>query len=521
MKRCMLIVFGMFCLEGTLLWGEVNLPSIFSDNMVLQAGKPVPVWGTATPGEIVTVELSPVVARTLLFTRHEVVARAKAGADGVWRVSLARLYASDKAATLKVKGSASPELVATNVLVGEVWICSGQSNMEFPVARVINAEKEIAASANPLLRQFKVIKKTSVTPLAECAGKWELADTNTVGGFTAVGYFYGRDLQAALKVPVALIHASWGGTPAEAWTSRAGLESDPDLKALMESQLANLAKVDAKADPKKQPRLQNTSTCLYNSMINPLIPYAVAGAIWYQGESNAGRAVQYRRLFPTLITNWRTLWNQGDFPFYFCQLANFMAKETNPVESAWAELREAQTLTLKLPHTGQAVLIDIGEAADIHPRNKQEVGSRLALVSLSKTYGRKVEFSGPVYKSIKVIGSKARISFSNLGGGLVAGVIPATYQPKSLEPETKPLERNSPGSQLEGFAICGTDKVWVWADAVIEGNTVVVSSPRVAEPVAVRYAWANNPTCNLLNKTGLPAGPFRTDNFPAITGKAK
>ena len=517
MKRTLLVVFGLLCMAWTVASGEVKLPAIFSDNMILQAGKPVPVWGTAAPGEKVAVELSPVKAKRFLFTSRCVAATATAGADGVWRTTLARLHASDQAATLKVKGSSSTELVITNVLVGEVWICSGQSNMEFPVAHMIDADTVIAASANPCLRQFRVGKKTSVTPLADCTGKWELADTNTVGGFTAVGYVYGRDLQAALKVPVGLIHTSWGGTPAEAWTSKARLEGDPELKAMMESQLGALSK----ADPKKQPRAQNTSTCLFNAMINPLIPYAVAGAIWYQGESNAGRAVQYRKLFPAMITDWRTLWNQGPFPFYFCQLANFMAKDTNPVESAWAELREAQTMTLSLPHTGQAVLIDIGEAADIHPRNKQEAGRRLALVSLSQTYGKPLEFSGPVYKSMNVKGDRIHVTFKNTVGGLVAGAIPDTYQPKSSSSEKNPLVRNSPASQLEGFIICGDDRKWVWADAVIRENTVVVSSPRVAKPVAVRYAWANNPTCNLYNKVGLPAGPFRTDDFPAITGKSK
>ena len=320
-------------------------------------------------------------------------------------------------------------------------------------------------------------------------------------------------------VPVGLINSSWGGTPAEAWTGKAGLEGDPELKAHMEAQLAGLAKAEAAKDPKQQPRPFGTSTCLFNGMINPLVPYAVAGAIWYQGEANAGRAVQYRTLFPAMISDWRTRWHQKDFPFYFCQLANFYAKDTNPVESAWAELREAQTMTLKLPQTGQAVLIDIGEESDIHPRNKQEVGRRLALVSLSKTYSLSREYSGPVYKSLSIVGAQAHVEFANAPEGLVAGVLPETYQPKSLAPETKPLVRNSPGSQVEGFTICGPDKKWYWADAAIQGSTVVLSSPQVSSPVAVRYAWGNNPTCNLYNKAQLPAVPFRTDDFPAITAK--
>lgn len=506
--------------------GDVRLPAVISDNMVLQANRALPVWGTAAPGEVVKVALSPVVpagwfSRALL-RRHTVAGSATAGADGHWILRLTPVRASGTPAVLTVQGSTMKvPLTVTNVAVGEVWLCSGQSNMEFPVARVMGAEKDIASSADPGLRHFTVTKGTSVTPLSACAGKWEIASTKTVPGFTAVGYSYGRELRKALQVPVGLIHSSWGGTPAEAWTSREGLASDPELKEMCERQLAGLAKAEKVTDPKSKPRPQNTATCLYNAMINPLVPYSLAGAIWYQGESNAGRATQYRRLFPTMISDWRRIWGQGDFPFYFCQLANFMAKTNAPAPSFWAELREAQSLTLRLPATGQAVLIDIGEAADIHPRNKQEVGRRLALVALANAYKRPVAFSGPVFKSLALRGNQAVLAFDHVEGGLVAAEVPVTFQPKSLAPETEPLVRNSPASQLEGFAVCGTDKQWVWADAVIEGDHVVVSSPKVATPLAVRYAWANNPTCNLYNQAGLPAVPFRTDDFPAVTATAK
>ena len=280
------------------------------------------------------------------------------------------------------------------------------------------------------------------------------------------------------------------------------------------------------APPKKD--MPHTATCLFNGMINPIIPYAFTGALWYQGESNAGRAYQYRKLFQVMINDWRNRWDNGKFPFYFCQLANFMAVSEKPEECAWAELREAQTMALQLPNTGQANLIDIGEASDIHPRNKQEVGRRLALIAMANIFGeKKLEYYGPVYKSMKVKDGKAIIKYSH-ADGLVAKELPATYKPKSSADEVKPLVKPMPGSQLQGFAICGeapsspsgsavASNNWVWADAKIDGSTVIVSSDKVAKPIAVRYAWANNPVCNLYNKEGLPAYPFRTDEFPGMT----
>ena len=249
------------------------------------------------------------------------------------------------------------------------------------------------------------------------------------------------------------------------------------------------------------------------------MPYAISGVIWYQGESNAfnpKRAAEYKTLFPALIADWRSHWGMGDFPFYYCQLANFKSKQQKPDESSWADLREAQRLTLRLPNTGMAVLIDIGEAGDIHPLNKQEVGSRLAKIALAKQFRQDVRYTGPVYRSMSVEGDKIRLSFDSVGGELVARELPAIYDVSVARKETKPLVHNRPGSQLEGFAICGADRKWVWADAVIERNTVVVSAPEVREPVAVRYAWADNPTCNLYNKEGLPCSPFQTDALDPI-----
>ena len=256
-------------------------------------------------------------------------------------------------------------------------------------------------------------------------------------------------------------------------------------------------------------------------MINPLVPYAISGAIWYQGESNAGRAWQHRTAFPLLITDWRSHWKQGDFPFYFCQLANYLPKKDLPGDSAWAELRDAQSQTLSLPETGQAVLIDIGEEKDIHPRNKKDVGERLALIALANDYGKEIPFSGPVFKSARIAGGKILLTFTSTAGRLVAKTLPATSDLRTVAHETAPLVRNSPGSELEGFALCGEDRKWVWADAKIDGDSVVVWSDQVPAPIAVRYAWSDNPTANLYNAAGLPASPFRTDDFPATTRDAK
>ena len=263
------------------------------------------------------------------------------------------------------------------------------------------------------------------------------------------------------------------------------------------------------------------SGSLYGGMIAPIVPYAIRGAIWYQGESNVGRAWQYRTSFPLMIGDWRARWKQGDFPFYFCQLPNIDVKNPQPGEAQWAELREAQSMALKLPHTGQAVLIDLGEADDIHPHNKQDVGERLAILALAQDYGQKIAYSGPVDQSIKIESGKARLSFAHVEGGLVARPVPELFVRSLLRFETAPTVRNSPQSELEGFAICGEDRKWVWADAKIEGESVVVWSKQVPAPVAVRYGWASNPTCNLYNKAGCPASPFRTDDFPVSTQNTK
>lgn len=292
------------------------------------------------------------------------------------------------------------------------------------------------------------------------------------------------------------------------WAAKAEFAyPDPDAKALASAPRA----------PRVPVAPQAVAACLFNGMVQPILPYAISGVIWYQGETNVSRAVQYREAFPLLISDWRKQWNQGDFPFYFCQLANYQSKKSEPGESAWAELREAQARTLKLPNTGQAVLIDVGEANDIHPRNKKVVGERLACIALARDYGRTVCYSGPIFDSLKIDKGKAVLSFKHADRGLKAMPLGETYCVKSHSNETAPLVRNSPASQLEGFAICGDDKKWVWADAQIEGDSVAVWSEHVPSPVAVRYAWADNPTANFYNGAGFPAAPFRTDSFPETT----
>ena len=513
------------CTRAALCWGilailvalatpaaaDVRLPSIFTDNMVLQRDMPVPVWGWADPGEKVTV-------RVLDQTQT-----AEPGAGGKWMVKLSALKTGGP---LTVTVSGKNTITLQNVLVGEVWLCSGQSNMQMTVSGCNRAEEEIAAANYPQIRLVSVPTVGTQEPQNNFKGRWAQCSPKSVGGFSAVGYFFGRELYRNLNVPIGLIHCSWGGSSCEAWVKRSRLQADPQYRELLakwdhdcatfdlekvkaaykvQMDKWNVAAASAKAAGKpapQQPRFagdmrvgQHRPANCYNGMLLPLEPVAIRGAIWYQGESNAGRAYQYRSLFPLMIKNWREDWRQGDFPFYFVQLANFMAVKPEPAESAWAELREAQTMSLKVPHTGQAVIIDIGEAANIHPKDKQDVGKRLALWALAKDYGKELEYSSPMYKSMNCKGNQIAIHFDHLGGGLVA----------------------KDGAEVKGFAIAGADKKFVWANAKVVSGTVIVSSPNVAKPVAVRYAWADNPVCNLYSEDGLPVCPFRTDTWPGVT----
>jgi sialate O-acetylesterase len=514
-KSIVLVVnLALLVFDTSIVFANIKLPAIISDNMVIQRGKKAKIWGRGDPGEQVMVGVS----------WHSMEWSVVTNGNGDWSFEMSPPKTTGPhEMTLSGKNT----ITIKNILVGEVWVCSGQSNMQMSVRSSANAEQEIAQADYPNIRLFSVERKVADRPQRDCSGIWSLCSPETVPGFSAVAYFFGRELYKELDVPVGLIHTSWGGTPAEAWTRRDVLESEPDCAPILQRFDEAMAKYPeakekydesligwkeavekAKAEGKKPPRRPNapfgpgnphSPAGLYNAMIAPLIPFGIQGAIWYQGESNAGRAYQYRTLFPAMITNWRKDWKQGDFPFLFVQLANFMAVDTEPVDSAWAELREAQLMTLALPNTGMAVIIDIGEADDIHPKNKQDVGKRLALWALAKTYGKDLVYSGPIYKSMRTEGNKIVLEFEHVGGGLVA----------------------VGGESLKGFAVAGADRKFVWADAAIEGNTVVVSNDEVSEPVAVRYGWANNPVCNLYNKEGLPATPFRTDYWPGITADKK
>lgn len=641
---------------------SLKVAGIFSDHMVLQRNIPIPVWGWAAPGEIITVDLAGRAAS------------ATALADGAWRAILPPMEAGGPF-QLRVAGSET--IAFEDVMVGEVWICSGQSNMQFLLSSAQDAEQEMAAADYPQLRYFTVNRTAKLAPQPDTPGQWRCCDPAAAANLSAVGYYFGREIHRAIGVPVGLIDSSWGGTIAEAWTSREALLTDPCYRRMVEEYEMELrdpeefqrrwqasqaewerkfklkdernegeaqgwaapdfsdadwremflpclwqsaghnysgvfwfrktvdipaswagrdlklslgpvdksdvtyvngvrvggldfeGRPDAWCTPRHYPvpgalvkagrnviavrvfshfnaggfggepaamqlalgdgaapplalaaawryRLErkfglvppppqgrtlrgegnpNSPAMLFNNMILPLLPYAMRGAIWYQGESNAGQARQYRVLFPLLIRDWRRVWGQGEFPFLFVQLANFMARDREPGDSQWAELREAQTMTLAVPHTGMAVAIDIGDAKDIHPRNKKDVGIRLALPALADVYGfQNLVYSGPLYKSARVEGSAMRVEFEHVGAGLVAR-----------------------GGDLRGFAVAGADRKFVWAAARIDGRSVVVSSPQAPQPAAVRYNWANNPDGNLYNSSDLPASPFRTDDWSGIT----
>ncbi|RYG38300.1 9-O-acetylesterase [bacterium] len=628
------------------LIGGAKASTLFSDGAVLQRGRPIPIFGTGDPGTIVEVTIDAV--------KQE----GTVSADGTWKVTFPRMQAGGPH-TISLNGS----VVARDVLVGEVWIASGQSNMEW-TANSATDFADATANPNPQIRQFYVPHLSTETPRPDPTGTWTMADATNVGNFSAVGYWFARELNKTLGVPVGIVHSSWGGTPAESWTRRTTLKGDKDLSILAERYETNLpnftkateeyqAKLDefmkARADVPRQPwevvsldvsdwkqiespkpievidgqdedgtawyrltfdlpagvtpadatlelgaiddhdttflngrevghtgietpnswthpRVYSVSASdlkttgnvlavrivdgsggggmigpldaillrmggnvvplangdwrfkgerivtgtmpeapfgpghpwvpggLWNGMMAPLAPYGIRGAIWYQGESNADRAFQYRKLFPTMIKDWREAWGQGDFPFLFVQLANFMSTPKEPTESQWAELREAQAMTLRLARTGMATAIDIGEAGDIHPKNKHEVGRRLGLTALRDVYGKKIVANGPRFTS-----------FSRKAGELVIKF--------SDSVDLKTTDSKAPTS----FQIAGADRKWHWATAKIDGATVVLSSPSVPAPVAARYAWSDNPSVNLTNGDGLPAEPFRTDDWPGLT----
>ena len=500
---------------------EVKVSNLFSDNMVLQREKPAPVWGTADPGEKVTVQIG------------KSKATATADAQGKWMAKLPATKANSTPRDLTISGKNA--LTIKNVLVGDVWICSGQSNMEMKV-NGCNARADIEAADYPTLRQIKFDHVATGKPTQNVVRGWEVCTPRTAGGFTAVGFYFANRIQKDVKVPIGLINDNWGGTRIEPWIPPCGFEMEPSLtgmlsdlnkrereyrdsllKSLDEMQkwldearktLAALPNADL-PNPPEMPGSPMTDagspTTLFNGMIAPVVPFAIKGALWYQGESNGGEGDEYFVKMRALINGWRKVFEQGEFPFYFVQLTILERPNDNPEGgNDWARLRMAQTKSLEIPKTGMAVIMDIGEARDIHPKNKFDVGNRLALWALRHDYGQKnLVCGGPLYKDMKVEGNKIRISFDSVGGGLMVG----KKDGRNPTVEDK-------GAKLKRFAIAGEDKKWAWAEAAIDGDTLVVSSPDVPNPVAVRYAYSMNPEgCNLYNKEGLPASPFRTDSW--------
>ncbi len=513
---------------------EVRPAWIFGDNMVLQRGSAAPVWGTADPGERVTVSVTAgagAPAAAPLAT-----AETTAGVDGKWRVNITGLPASKRPVEVSISGARN-RVVFRNVLLGDVWLCCGQSNMDMGILRANAAEEEIAKATHPEIRFLVVNTNPAPAPLdaplpsgAPFVGKWIVCSPESVaksgfyGGFSAVGYYFGRDIAAFTGQPVGLINASRSGTPAEIWMSLEALQSSPRFAPLAERAAIhrrdydkNLREFDEKLaiarasqKPGAPPPAIGRSpqwniempTVLFNSMIAPLIPYGAKGFIWYQGEGNASRPGDYAALLSTMIADWRGRWDQpGGLSFLIVQLANFRARQPFPVESNWALIREAQAEIAAQPGNALAVAIDLGEADDVHPKNKRDVGARLALAARKTAYADKTAAAeGPVFERAVVEDKRIRIFFTNTDGGLVA----------------RPTSGDGDGVvRLKDFAIAGTDKKFVWADARIENDSVVVSSSKIAAPVFVRYAWADNPDCNLYNLSGLPAVPFRTDEKKA------
>ena len=489
-----------------------RLPAIFGDHMVLQRGMPVPVWGTAAPGEKVTVRFR---GRTKT---------AVAGADGKWMVRLDALGADadQEGSELAVQGRT--RITVRDVLVGEVWICSGQSNMEMPLAKAANGRAEQAAADLPNVRLFKVRKASAREPQGDCPGSWAPCSPASAGAFSAVAYFMGRDLHETLGVPVGLIQTAWSGATAEAMLPAPALRAHerfrekfaaletfrkdyPRLMAEYGAKRAAWEKLAAKAraegrpappgrpgQPKHPDGPERSLGGLYNAMVHGLIPYAIRGVAWYQGENNVINTAEYHELLPMLIRQWRRLWGEGDLPFLLVQIANFGARD-GLSELHWPELREAQLAGLAEPNTAMVVAIDLGEAASLHPKNKQDVGKRLALAAKALAYGRKdLVYMGPLFDGAAFDGAEATVRFKHVGGGLVA--------------------RGPDAPRLKGFVLAGSDRTFHPAEARIQAGKVVVSSDPVRRPVAVRYGWADNPDCNLYNQEGLPASPFRTDDWP-------
>ena len=536
------------------LHAEVKLPAIFGDHMVLQQGRTLPVWGTAAPGEKVTVTIG---------AEH---ASVTAGADGAWRVDLQPLPVQSTATTLTVAGT--NQLTLTDVLAGDVWLASGQSNMERSMGafmnrpNVVDINQVIANASNSQIRIFLVVRKASYEPQSDVTGSWKVCSPDVVKNSSAVAYFFGQILQQKLRRPIGLIDSSWGGMPIRTFMSAESVEAIPGIKETIAKSVAassawlalsSDARAAALADYKARqdtwykdvqapyraaltqwqtetatakaaqqpapPRPASPATpapvppdgvngepgTIFNGMIHPLIPFAMKGALWYQGETDATNTADlYGTELTALIRDWRTKWNEGDFPFLVVGLANFRARVPVPVDDAWTRVREGQLqASQQLPNVALAEAIDVGQAGDIHPVDKLDVARRLAAAAEHVAYGGKDAWAGPTYAGETIEGSSIRIKFDHTDGGLV---IRASPWPADNPPE--------PTDHLVGLAVAGADRKWAWADATIDGTSVVVSSKQVPAPAAVRFAWANNPALNLYNKAGFPAVPFRTDDWP-------
>ena len=514
MKRITLFLIAfLLVFTGTLVHAEVTLPRVISNNMVLQRNVQAPIWGWAAPGEQVTVTLSTEAegAEPIATTT------AVADAEGNWQIKLPAMAAGGPY-TLRIKGKSTLEL--TNVLFGEVWVCSGQSNMQWSVNASKDNEAEIAAAMYPKIRLFYIPRVPSGLIQKDVEADWYETTPETIPNFSAVAYYFGRKLYKNLDVPIGLINTSWGGTRIEPWTPPVGLASVPALAAInkevediqanyraqlpdkmnaIEAWIAETRKaLETGTQLTRMPdnthplAHQQRPTALYNGMVHPIVPYAIRGALWYQGESNLRDGMLYHEKMKALINGWREVWGQGEFPFYFVQLAPFNYGGRNASPFFLPQIWEAQTATLALPNTGMAVITDIGNLRDIHPRNKQDVGRRLALWALAKDYGRDdVTYSGPLYKSMAVEGNTIRLTFDHIGSGLTL---------RDEEP-------------LTWFQIAGEDKEFVEAKATIDGDTVVVSSDAITNPVAARFGWHQSAEPNFVNKEGLPASPFRTDSW--------
>ena len=514
MKLTTLLLIGFLLLfTGSIAHPDVTLPRVIGSNMVLQRDMQAPIWGWASPGEKVTITLSPEAEGVEPLFSTSAVADMK----GNWQIKLPAIAAGGPY-TLRVKGSNTLEL--TNVLFGEVWVCSGQSNMQWPVSASKDSEAEIAAGMYPKIRLFYVPRVAAGLLQHDVAADWHETTPETVANFSAVAYYFGRKLYKNLDVPIGLINTSWGGTRIEPWTPPVGFTAVPalasiskevqDIQANYRAQLPEKMKnieawiaetrkaLETGAQLTQMPNNthplahQQRPTALYNGMVHPIVPYAIRGALWYQGESNLRDGMLYHEKMKALINGWREVWGQGDFPFYFVQLApfNYGGRNANPI--FLPQIWEAQAATLALPNTGMAVTTDIGNLRDIHPRNKQDVGRRLALWALAKNYGRDdVTSSGPLYKSMRVEGNTIRLTFDYVGSGLTS----------------------RDGEPLTWFQIAGEDQEFVEAQPTIDGDTIVVSSDAIPNPVAVRFGWHQSAEPNFVNKEGLPASPFRTDSW--------